>query len=145
MYSTEFLVGTNTIRFTTYLTNQPSSFSVRVYGKVLVIALTLSFTSLIFLSTTATASPAPVVSKIIPLEETLLSNHSVDIAPSPSTRIILILKPYFVIWLMLLSRLPQRVQLSRLESLFTITYSNGLTTAIRNGSPFTNIKSRYIV
>ena len=52
---------------------------------MLVTALTLSLTCLIFLSTTVTASPAPVVSSAVPIEANLVSNHTVLMAPSPST------------------------------------------------------------
>ena len=65
MHSIEFLVGTIIIRLIIYLTSQVSNVSVNLYRSVLLTPLNLSLICLIFLSTTVTASPAPVVSKIM--------------------------------------------------------------------------------
>ena len=66
VYSPLFLVSCSTILLIAYLTNHPSSFSDSLYGIELIIALIRCFTVCIFLSTTATASPAPVLPRMIP-------------------------------------------------------------------------------
>jgi hypothetical protein len=73
-----------------------SNFSDNLYGTYLTIALMHCYKVWIFLSTTATDSPAPVLSRMIPRLLNLLLN-SVCIALSPTTLNVFILSDVTVL------------------------------------------------
>ena len=112
---------------------------------MLLIPLTLSFIGLIDFSTTLTASPALVVSKIVPSALISDINQSVLMADSPSTLIKGTLRlcfPTIFMWDIVVVR---SVWISFLSYLVIATDSKGLNTEIRYGILLTNIKSTNIV